>query len=128
MGLKCLKVKKISLCGSGALSEGFSIVHAAGIKSADSFPLLSHYFKYNLKNYKMAGNMTSSTIWCVCFVAILLSLIEVSQANYKNAPMNGIMFGKRGPSDYDARSKAFTAMCEIATEACQAWFPSQENK
>ncbi|CAK1593439.1 unnamed protein product [Parnassius mnemosyne] len=76
----------------------------------------------------MAGKMTSSTVWFVCLVAVLLSLFEVSQANYKNAPMNGIMFGKRGPSDYDARSKAFTALCEIATEACQAWFSSQESK
>ncbi|KPI96617.1 hypothetical protein RR46_12647 [Papilio xuthus] len=60
--------------------------------------------------------------------AILFSMIEVSHANYKNAPMNGIMFGKRVPSEYEIRSKTFTALCEIATEACQAWFPSQENK
>lgn len=31
-------------------------------------------------------------------------------------------------SDYDPRGKTFTALCEIATDACQAWFPSQENK
>ncbi|KAJ0170181.1 hypothetical protein K1T71_014109 [Dendrolimus kikuchii] len=68
------------------------------------------------------------TIAVFCVVAVLLSLVELSEANYKNAPMNGIMFGKRGPSDYDPRGKTFTALCEIATEACQAWFPSQENK
>ncbi|NP_001124359.1 neuropeptide IMFamide-like [Bombyx mandarina] len=62
-----------------------------------------------------------------CIVAILLCLLDFSEANYKNAPMNGIMFGKRGPTDYDSRSKTFTALCEIATEACQAWFPTQEN-
>lgn len=38
------------------------------------------------------------TIGVVCVVVVLLSLAEVSEANYKNAPMNGIMFGKRGPT------------------------------
>ncbi|XP_049882962.1 neuropeptide IMFamide [Pectinophora gossypiella] len=78
----------------------------------------------------MAGDMIRFTIGVVCVVAVLLSLAELTEANYKNAPMNGIMFGKRGPSaaEYDNRGKTFTALCEIATEACQAWFPSQENK
>ncbi|CAF4742374.1 unnamed protein product [Pieris macdunnoughi] len=65
------------------------------------------------------------------FVAVILAvicLVQVSEANYKTAPMNGIMFGKRGPSEYENRAKAFTALCEIATEACQTWFPSPENK
>lgn len=31
-------------------------------------------------------------------------------------------------SDYDSRVKTFTSLCEIANEACQAWFPPQENK
>lgn len=31
-------------------------------------------------------------------IAVLLCLVDFSEANYKNAPMNGIMFGKRGPS------------------------------
>ncbi|CAH2264214.1 jg22472 [Pararge aegeria aegeria] len=61
-------------------------------------------------------------------VAVLLCLLGNTEANYKNAPMNGIMFGKRGPTEYDSRGKTFTALCEIATEACQTWFPSQENK
>lgn len=30
--------------------------------------------------------------------------------------------------DYDSRGKTFTALCEIANEACQTWFPSQEKK
>lgn len=33
----------------------------------------------------------------VCVVVVILSLAGVSEANYKTAPMNGIMFGKRGP-------------------------------
>ncbi|KAL0809791.1 hypothetical protein ABMA28_011287 [Loxostege sticticalis] len=76
----------------------------------------------------MAGDMLRLTIAVVCALMILFSLVQLGEANYKNAPMNGIMFGKRGPSDYDSRGKTFTALCEIATEACQAWFPSQENK
>ncbi|XP_038217720.1 neuropeptide IMFamide [Zerene cesonia] len=74
--------------------------------------------------------MAASTVQCTVLLVILalICLIEMSEANYKNAPMNGIMFGKRGPSDYDNRGKAFTALCEIATEACQTWFPSPENK
>lgn len=30
--------------------------------------------------------------------------------------------------DYESRGKTFTVLCEIATEACQTWFPSQEKK
>lgn len=45
------------------------------------------------------------TVGIFCVIAVLLSLAELSEANYKNAPMNGIMFGKRGPSGniYDKR-------------------------
>ncbi|XP_026749226.1 neuropeptide IMFamide [Galleria mellonella] len=76
----------------------------------------------------MVANMLRFTVAIICAIIVILSLAGVSEANYKNAPMNGIMFGKRGPSEYDSRGKTFTALCEIATEACQAWFPSQENK
>ncbi|XP_028157558.1 neuropeptide IMFamide-like [Ostrinia furnacalis] len=76
----------------------------------------------------MASDMLRLTIAVFCALMVLFSLVQLGEANYKNAPMNGIMFGKRGPSDYDSRGKTFTALCEIATEACQAWFPSQENK
>lgn len=30
-------------------------------------------------------------------------------------------------SDFESASKALTAMCEIASEACQTWFPAQEK-
>lgn len=30
-------------------------------------------------------------------------------------------------SEYDSTSKAISAMCEIASEACQTWFPTQEK-
>lgn len=50
----------------------------------------------------MAADMIRITIGVVCVVAVLLSLVEISEANYKNAPMNGIMFGKRGPTSGEA--------------------------
>lgn len=34
----------------------------------------------------------------VAILAVFLCLVGNTEANYKNAPMNGIMFGKRGPS------------------------------
>jgi hypothetical protein len=30
-------------------------------------------------------------------------------------------------SDYDGAGKALSAMCEIASEACSAWFPQSDN-
>jgi len=30
-------------------------------------------------------------------------------------------------SDYDGTGKALSAMCEIASEACSAWFPQSDN-
>lgn len=46
----------------------------------------------------MAGDMLRLTIAVVCALMVLFSLVQLGEANYKNAPMNGIMFGKRGPS------------------------------
>lgn len=52
----------------------------------------------NIKFFQMAGDMLRVTVAVVCALVVLLSLVQFSEANYKNAPMNGIMFGKRGPS------------------------------
>lgn len=46
----------------------------------------------------MAGSMTKLSVLFICLMVVLFSLFETSEANYKNAPMNGIMFGKRGYS------------------------------
>lgn len=43
-------------------------------------------------------NALRVTISIMYVVAMIISLADVAEANYKNAPMNGIMFGKRGPS------------------------------
>ena len=40
----------------------------------------------------------SKLSFALVLVTILFCLMDLSEANYKNAPMNGIMFGKRGPS------------------------------
>ncbi|XP_044265653.1 neuropeptide SIFamide [Tribolium madens] len=65
----------------------------------------------------------------VCIVVIILaSWIEMTEATYRKPPFNGSIFGKRGATiEYDSASKALSAMCEIASEACQTWFPTQEK-
>ncbi|XP_060517751.1 SIFamide-related peptide [Cylas formicarius] len=69
------------------------------------------------------------------FVAILIVLsvlfymFSVTEATYRKPPFNGSIFGKRSGlnTEYEAASKALSAMCEIANDACQSWFPSQEK-
>ncbi|XP_044744560.1 neuropeptide SIFamide isoform X2 [Coccinella septempunctata] len=62
------------------------------------------------------------------FVLIVAFLVMTADATYRKPPFNGSIFGKRGTAiEYEA-SKALSAMCEIASEACQAWFPNQERK
>ncbi|KAF7382111.1 SIFamide-related peptide [Vespula maculifrons] len=53
-------------------------------------------------------------------VAILGLIVE---AGYKKPPFNGSIFGKRSNSESDAEvaNRALSAMCEIASEACNAW-------
>lgn len=31
-------------------------------------------------------------------------------------------------SEYDSATKAYSSLCEIASEACQGWFPAQDKK
>ncbi|XP_074032130.1 neuropeptide SIFamide [Leptinotarsa decemlineata] len=67
---------------------------------------------------------------CLCVAVLILGvLISVSDAAYRRPPFNGSIFGKRtGTSnEYDNAGKALSAMCEIANEACQSWFPTQEK-
>ncbi|KAJ3649200.1 hypothetical protein Zmor_020955 [Zophobas morio] len=65
----------------------------------------------------------------ICTLALILaSWLVPSEATYRKPPFNGSIFGKRGAtSEYDSTGKALSAMCEIASEACQAWFPAQEK-
>ncbi|XP_050530421.1 SIFamide-related peptide [Daktulosphaira vitifoliae] len=70
-------------------------------------------------------------------MAAMLILFSMSSINaYRKPPFNGSIFGKRTMTtagnynnlDYENPSKSFYAMCEIASDACQAWFPSVEKK
>lgn len=70
-------------------------------------------------------------LFAIVVVAIVVFAFAVSysEAAYRKPPFNGSIFGKRGSTvtEYDSTGKALTAMCEIANEACQSWFPSQEK-
>ncbi|KAI5635096.1 hypothetical protein NE865_12214 [Phthorimaea operculella] len=60
-------------------------------------------------------------------MAIAFSIINQSKAFSKKPLFNGSIFGKRGSIiEYD--SKVLSAICEITTETCQAWFLALENK
>ncbi|CAG9766532.1 unnamed protein product [Ceutorhynchus assimilis] len=67
----------------------------------------------------------------VLIATTFLLVLTPAEANYRKPPFNGSIFGKRsggiGNNEYDTASKTLSAMCEIATEACQSWFPSQEK-
>ncbi|XP_059058910.1 neuropeptide SIFamide [Achroia grisella] len=68
------------------------------------------------------------TIITVGFLAMFLCLIQIIEANYKKPPFNGSIFGKRANIEYDSTGKALSALCEIASETCQAWYQALENK
>ncbi|RZC40201.1 hypothetical protein BDFB_008940 [Asbolus verrucosus] len=72
---------------------------------------------------------TFARLLTICVVAMIFSSwLVVAEATYRKPPFNGSIFGKRGATnEYDSASKALSAMCEIASEACQTWFPSQEK-
>ncbi|CAH0716866.1 unnamed protein product, partial [Brenthis ino] len=62
---------------------------------------------------------------------ILVCLIQMNEAKYKKLPFNGSIFGKRsniGNIEYDTTGRALSALCEIASETCQAWYQTLENK
>lgn len=50
-----------------------------------------------IRVYFQMSAQTMRLISAVCVAIVILSIAGLSEANYKNAPMNGIMFGKRGP-------------------------------
>ncbi|KAM3955906.1 SIFamide [Aphomia sociella] len=61
-------------------------------------------------------------------VAVFLCLFHAIECNYKKPPFNGSIFGKRGNVEYDSTGKALSALCEIASETCQAWYQTLEKK
>ncbi|XP_077292436.1 neuropeptide IMFamide-like [Arctopsyche grandis] len=73
--------------------------------------------------------MLKTTVCLLMACLLVLAFTSGTEATYRKPPFNGSIFGKRGsPGEYDTAGKALSAMCEIANEACQSWFPNQENK
>ncbi|XP_072937507.1 neuropeptide SIFamide-like [Epargyreus clarus] len=62
-----------------------------------------------------------------CVLIVILS-VQQSEATYKKPMFNGSIFGKRTSIEYDSTNKALSALCEITTETCQAWYQTLEKK
>ncbi|CAB3241954.1 unnamed protein product [Arctia plantaginis] len=62
------------------------------------------------------------------FIGVALCVLQDVEATYRKPPLNGSIFGKRGIVEYDTTGRALSALCEIATETCQAWYQALENK
>ncbi|XP_075988429.1 neuropeptide SIFamide-like [Anticarsia gemmatalis] len=67
-------------------------------------------------------------IIAVCVIAVVLCLLDGTDATYRKPPFNGSIFGKRGVVEYDSTGRALSALCEIASETCQAFYQTLENK
>ncbi|KAF2895516.1 hypothetical protein ILUMI_10664 [Ignelater luminosus] len=64
----------------------------------------------------------------VLVAVVFISWFMGAEGTYRKPPFNGSIFGKRGvTAEYDNANKALSALCEIAIDACQPWFPSQEK-
>nr|XP_045586683.1 FMRFamide-related neuropeptides [Procambarus clarkii]Q867W1.1 RecName: Full=FMRFamide-related neuropeptides; Contains: RecName: Full=GYRKPPFNGSIF-amide; Short=SIFamide; Contains: RecName: Full=C-terminal peptide; Flags: Precursor [Procambarus clarkii]BAC55939.1 neuropeptide precursor protein [Procambarus clarkii]BAC55940.1 neuropeptide precursor protein [Procambarus clarkii] len=62
-------------------------------------------------------------------LVVLAVLSDPVSAGYRKPPFNGSIFGKRagGDSLYEP-GKALASACQVAVEACAAWFPGPEKK
>lgn len=63
------------------------------------------------------------------FIFVLLVVAVYAEAGYRKPPFNGSIFGKRSVAmagDYDVANRALTAMCEVASETCTAWYNRQD--
>nr|C0HKV8.1 RecName: Full=Neuropeptide SIFamide; Short=SIFa; AltName: Full=TYRKPPFNGSIF-amide; Flags: Precursor [Agrotis ipsilon] len=67
-------------------------------------------------------------IVALCLFAIVMCIIHKAEGTYRKPPFNGSIFGKRGVVEYDTTGRALSALCEIASETCQAWYQTLENK
>ncbi|XP_071439220.1 FMRFamide-related neuropeptides-like [Hetaerina americana] len=78
--------------------------------------------------------MNSKVIFFFAVVLVALALLSGSAdaSSYRKPPFNGSIFGKRGngaSADAESRAVAFSALCEVALEACSSWMPaSQDSK
>ncbi|KAI9578100.1 neuropeptide SIFamide [Glossina fuscipes] len=71
--------------------------------------------------------LRSSMAFIVILSVMAAVMLTSTEAAYRKPPFNGSIFGKRNNVEYD-NAKAFSAMCEIAMEACQSWFPQADSK
>ncbi|XP_048001878.1 neuropeptide SIFamide-like [Leguminivora glycinivorella] len=63
----------------------------------------------------------------LCFLVVIMCALHFTEGAYKKPPFNGSIFGKRGYVEYDSTGRALSALCEIASETCQAWYQALEN-
>ncbi|ERL92324.1 FMRFamide-related neuropeptides [Dendroctonus ponderosae] len=78
----------------------------------------------------MALKVFYTKLAIVLIASTILLMMSPANATFRKPPFNGSIFGKRSGSintEYDPAGKALSAMCEIASEACSSWFPSQEK-
>ncbi|XP_042240505.1 FMRFamide-related neuropeptides-like [Homarus americanus] len=66
-------------------------------------------------------------------LVIVAVLTDPVSAVYRKPPFNGSIFGKRAgadPREYTVfePGKGLASVCQVAVEACAAWFPVQEKK
>nr|ALM30343.1 SIFamide precursor [Chilo suppressalis] len=66
-------------------------------------------------------------VFAIFLIAMVFYLIHNTEANYRKPPFNGSIFGKRGTVEYDNSNKAMSALCEISSETCQAWYQNLEK-
>ncbi|EDW61556.2 neuropeptide SIFamide [Drosophila virilis] len=77
-------------------------------------------------DFTMAALRCTLTLLLVTIIVAAI-LLHSSEAAYRKPPFNGSIFGKRNALDYD-NAKAMGAVCEVAVEACQGWFPQNDSK
>ncbi|RZF46793.1 hypothetical protein LSTR_LSTR012016 [Laodelphax striatellus] len=67
--------------------------------------------------------------YCLALCILVSIILALADAAYKKPPFNGSIFGKRGSTiiEYENAGKALSSLCEIASEACSAWFPLPDN-
>ncbi|XP_064098545.1 FMRFamide-related neuropeptides [Macrobrachium rosenbergii] len=62
-------------------------------------------------------------------LVVLAVFTDHASAGYRKPPFNGSIFGKRSGGDPAYESgKTLASICQVAVEACSAWFPGPEKK
>ncbi|KAF7268048.1 hypothetical protein GWI33_018790 [Rhynchophorus ferrugineus] len=107
---------------------GLYISHSLRLVTHQSCIIAQSRTNPSISSIMVQSMATKMTV--LLLVATFLFIISPSEGTYRKPPFNGSIFGKRSglsSNDYDSASKAMSAMCEIANEACQSWFPLQEK-